>query len=200
MSFIHNIRREREPLPKIGALLACERRQQVSTSQKGNFMPTAVAILSATLCFLCTTAAFAGENLLLGTWKLKSFVREVAATGERYNERGEHPNGYLSYAADGLMYAIITWENRVSPRDVVPTTEERVKLFGTMISYAGTYTLDADKVIHHVDISWNQAWTGTDQVRFYKLDGSILTITSAPNHNPVDGREGRSILVWEKVP
>jgi hypothetical protein len=54
-------------------------------------------------------------------------------------------------------------------------------------------------VIHHVDISWNQAWTGTDQIRFYKLDGSILTITSAPNRNPVDGREGRSILVWEKV-
>ena len=68
-----------------------------------------------------------------------------------------------------------------------------------MISYAGTYTMDAEKVIHHVDISWNQIWTGTDQVRFYKLEGNILTITSAPNRNPVDGREGRSILVWEKV-
>ena len=45
------------------------------------------------------------------------------------------------------MYAIITWENRVSPRDVVPTAEERVKLYGT------TYTVDAEKVIHHVDIS-----------------------------------------------
>jgi hypothetical protein len=43
---------------------------------------------------------------------LKSFVREVAATGERYNERGEHPNGYLGYAADGRLYAIITWDNR----------------------------------------------------------------------------------------
>jgi hypothetical protein len=68
-----------------------------------------------------------------------------------------------------------------------------------MISYAGTYTMDAEKVIHHVDISWNQIWTGTDQVRFYKLEGNILTTTSAPNRNPVDGREGRSILVWEKV-
>jgi hypothetical protein len=96
-------------------------------------MPAAVAILSATFCFLCTMAAFAGENPLLGTWKLKSFVREVAATGERYNERGEHPNGYLSYAADGRMYAIITWDNRVNPRDVVPTAEERVKLYGTIV-------------------------------------------------------------------
>ena len=97
------------------------------------------------------------------------------------------------------MYAIITWENRITPRDVVPTDEERIKLFSTMISYAGTYTFDAEKVVHHVDISWNQNWTGTDQVRFYKLDGNTLTITSALSRNFTDGREGRSILVWEKL-
>ena len=145
------------------------------------------------------TAAIAGDNPLLGTWKLKSYVREVAATGERYNERGEHPNGYLSYSADGRMYAIITWDNRSPPADVVPTEAERIRLYSSMISYAGTYTWDAEKVVHHVDISWNQNWTGTDQVRFYKLDGNTLTITSAPAKNFTDGREGRSILVWEKL-
>jgi hypothetical protein len=162
-------------------------------------MTRIVGVLSATFLILSASLAVARENPLLGTWKLKSFVREVAATEERYNERGEHPNGYLSYAADGRMYAIITWDNRGNPHDVVPTNEERIRLYGTMISYAGTYTMDAETVIHHVDISWNQIWTGTDQVRFSKLEGNILTITSAPNRNPVDGREGRSILVWEKV-
>lgn len=162
-------------------------------------MTRIAGVLSAMFLVLSASVAVAGENPLLGTWKLKSFVREVAATGERYNERGEHPNGYLSYAADGRMYAIITWDNRANPHDVVPTNEERIRLYGTMISYAGTYTMAAEKVIHHVDISWNQIWTGTDQVRFYKLEGNILTITSAPDRSPVDGREGRSILVWEKV-
>ena len=155
--------------------------------------------LFALLLILPVTTTRSAENPLVGTWKLKSYVREVAATGERYNERGEHPNGYLSYSADGRMYAIITWENRITPRDVVPTDEERIKLFSTMISYAGTYTFDAEKVVHHVDISWNQNWTGTDQVRFYKLDGNTLTITSALSRNFTDGREGRSILVWEKL-
>jgi hypothetical protein len=155
--------------------------------------------LFALLLILPVTTTRSAENPLVGTWKLKSYVREVAATGERYNERGEHPNGYLSYSADGRMYAIITWENRITPRDVVPTDEERIKLFSTMISYAGTYTFDAEKVIHHVDISWNQNWTGTDQVRFYKLDGNTLTITSALSRNFTDGREGRSILVWERL-
>ena len=163
-------------------------------------MARIVGTLLVILLIHSTVAAFAGENPLLGTWKLKSFVREVAETGERYNERGAHPDGYLGYAADGRMYAIITWDNRANPHDVVPNNEERIKLYGTMISYAGTYTVDAETVIHHVDISWNQIWTGTDQVRFYKMAGNTLTITSAPNRNPVDGREGRSILVWEKIP
>ena len=162
-------------------------------------MKAIIGCLFALLLIPSTPAAHAADNPLIGTWKLKSYVREVAATGERYNERGEHPNGYLSYSADGRMYAIITWENRITPREVVPTDEERIKLFSTTISYAGTYTFDAEKVIHHVDISWHQNWTGTDQVRFYKLDGDTLTITSAPSRNFTDGREGRSILVWERL-
>jgi hypothetical protein len=53
-------------------------------------------VFLATFVTIAATAALAGENPLVGTWKLKSYVREVAATGERYNERGEHPPGYLS--------------------------------------------------------------------------------------------------------
>jgi hypothetical protein len=60
------------------------------------------------------------------------------------------------------------------------TDEEKVKLLESMSAYAGTYTADGDKVVHHVDTSWNGPWTGTDQVRFYKLDGDTLTITTAP--------------------
>jgi hypothetical protein len=112
---------------------------------------------------------------------------------------GEHPYGYLSYSADGRMYAIGASDSRVKPREANPTDEERVKLHQTMFAYAGTYTVEGEKVVHHVDISWNQAWTGTDVVRFYKLDGSFLTIVTAPSKSTVDGREGRTFVVWEKV-
>jgi hypothetical protein len=99
------------------------------------------------------------------------------------------------------MTAILTSDNRVKLRNVNPDDEERIKLHQTMAAYAGTYTLESDKVIHHVDISWNEAWTGTDQVRFYKIDGNTLTITTAPAPytSPYDGRESRYVLVWEKV-
>ena len=32
------------------------------------------------------------------------------------------------------------------------------------------YRLEGDKWVTKVDVSWNPAWNGTDQVRFYKLD------------------------------
>jgi len=157
------------------------------------------AAFTALMLLLSPTVALAGENPVLGTWKLKSFVREVTATGEKINQYGEHPSGYLGYSADGRMNAVITADNRIKPSDVNLTDEQRVKLHQTLQAYAGTYTVQADRVIHHVDISWNEAWTGTDQVRFFKLDGNILTITTAPNKSPLDGREGRGVLVWEKV-
>jgi hypothetical protein len=129
---------------------------------------------------------------------LKSFVREVTATGEKLNQMGEQPNGYLNYSAGGRMSAIVTADNRVKPRAANPTDEQRVKLHQSMSAYAGTYTVLADKLIQHVDISWNDAWTGTDH-RFIKLDGNVLTITAAPNKSPIDGREGRAVIAWEKL-
>lgn len=138
-------------------------------------------------------------SAVLGTWRLQSYVREVLASGERYNQFGEDPDGYIGYAPDNRMYAIFTRKDRIMPADAVPTDEEGVQLLGTMVAYAGTFTLEPEKVTHHIDISWNQAWTGTDQVRYYQLDGDTLTITTAPYRSYFDGKEGRSILVWKKV-
>ena len=136
---------------------------------------------------------------VLGTWKLISYVREVLGSDERFDQFGENPAGYLGYSADGRMYAIFVRQDRITPGDVVPTDEEGVKLLGTMVAYAGTFTLDAEKVVHHIDVSWNQAWTGTDQFRYYHLNGDVLTITTAPYRSYQDGRQGRSVLIWEKV-
>jgi hypothetical protein len=146
-------------------------------------------------------AGVAAENTILGTWKLRSLVYEAAATGQRSSPFGDHPDGYLSYSPDGRMYAIGVAADRPKPRDLVPTDEENVRLQGSMFAYAGTYTADGEKVVHHVDISWNQSWTGTDLVRFYMLEGNTLTITTARAQRAIDGEEGEFflVLVWDKV-
>jgi Lipocalin-like domain len=144
------------------------------------------------ILLLSSTIANAGDNPLLGTWKSKSIVHELTTTGEKTHEFGEHPNGYLSYSGDGRMYAIGTRDIRPKPLTANPTDEQRVKLHETMFAYAGTYTLEGNKVTHHVDISWNEAWTGSEQVRFFNLDGNTLTITTPPFKRPA--RWSRSAL------
>jgi hypothetical protein len=97
------------------------------------------------------------------------------------------------------MYATFVAGDRIRPHGETPTDEERVKLHKTMIAYTGTYTVDGEKVIHHVDTSEIESRTGSDQVRFYKVTGNMLTIKTAPNKSPIDGREGIGILELEKV-
>jgi hypothetical protein len=72
-------------------------------------------------------------------------------------------------------------------------------LFGTLIAYSGTYVVDGDKITHKIDVSWNQKWTGTDEIRFYKVEDRTLTITTAINKSPRDGREGRGVAVFTKA-
>lgn len=154
--------------------------------------------------FACIVTAISPDGLaqdspLIGTWSLKSFVREVSGTGERYNQLGEHPTGYLGYSRDGRMYAIFVAGDRIKPSEEIPTDAERVTLHKTMIAYAGTYTVGEGKVVHHVDISEIGSRTGSDQVRFYELAGTALTIRTAPNKSPIDGKEGFGILEFERV-
>jgi hypothetical protein len=140
----------------------------------------------------------ADGNRLISTWKLQSFVL-TTTTGERFAAFGQHPTGYLSYSPDGRMYAIATADDRIMPHDIVVTDDERVKLRRTMFVYAGTYSVEPDRMIHHVDILWNRVWNGTNPVRFYKLTGDTLTITTARGISSYDGRESQSVLVWKKV-
>ena len=133
---------------------------------------------------------------LLGTWKLQSFTMEYQDTHETTEPFGAHPSGYLSYGADGRMYAIVAGEGRRPPAGAVPTDAEKIELFSGMGAYAGTYTVEGDKVVHHVDVSWNEVWTGTEQVRQFKIEGDRLRIRA---HVIEDGRPSLSTLTWTRI-
>ena len=140
----------------------------------------------------------ADGNPLLGTWKLKSHVVTTAG-GERSTPYGENPTGYLSYSADGRMQAIGAAKGRIGPAaGSTPSDHERVALYDTMFAYAGTYSVEPGKVIHRVDISWNEVWTGTDQTRLFELSGNTLILTTRIA-DPASGTEAHYAVVWEKV-
>jgi Lipocalin-like domain len=161
-------------------------------------MSCRMLLISLLLAAMGSAAGGAEENPLLGTWKLKSFVREVAETGERYNQMGEHPDGYISYAADGRMLVFFVSDQQPRPR-AEPTDEERIKLHKAMLAYGGTYKLSPGKVVNHIDIEWDGRRLGTDQIRFYTVDGDKLVIKTEPNKSPIDGREGVGVLTFERI-
>jgi Lipocalin-like domain len=166
---------------------------------KERSMHKRIAVVPFMLIMMCLCMlARADENPLLGTWRLKSFVREVAGTGDRYNQLGEHPDGYLSYSSDGRMFAFFVSGDQPRPRNE-PTDEERIRLHRSMIAYGGTYSLSPGSVVHHIDIEWDGRRIGTDQVRYYTIDGDTLSIKTESNKSPVDGREGVGVLMFEKV-
>jgi hypothetical protein len=68
-----------------------------------------------------------------------------------------------------------------------------------MTAYGGTYEFDGKTVQHHIDISWNEAWTGTTVIRELKRDGDKLVYSSPAAPFSGDGRMSVVTLVWEKV-
>ncbi len=141
-----------------------------------------------------SSSSWGADHNVVGNWKLVSFFTEEVATGQRTSLLGEHPKGYLIYTPQGRMVALLVHEARKPPQ----VDEDRINLHKYMYAYSGRYSVEGEKVVHHVDISWNESWTGTDQVRFVKLEGDKLTIKTAPAKNAITGLESTNVLIWER--
>ena len=137
------------------------------------------------------------HNALVGTWKLKSYFVTSGAGGRTF-PYGDNPMGHLTYSAEGRMQVIATASGRTAPSSVTPPNDARAALYDTMFAYAGTYSVEADTVIHHVDISWNEDWAGTNQTRRFNLIGGVLTLTMRIN-DPNTDAEVQYTAEWEKV-
>lgn len=137
-------------------------------------------------------------NAIPGIWKLTAYTRRYLDNGEVRNDM--LPDAYIMYSPGGYIMSITVEENRRPPAGPVLTDEEQIRLFKSIVSaYAGTYKVDGDKVTHHVEMSWNQAWTGTDQVRHFSLDGDTLTLETTPRTTGTDSRQFINTLTWERV-
>jgi hypothetical protein len=139
------------------------------------------------------------REALLGTWTLVSAVREEIPSGAKTDMFGAKPHGYINYGADGRMIALITRGDRKAAADGRPTPAEAEALFRSMLSYAGTYTIEGSEVTHHVDISWNQSFTGGAQKRHFKLAGNRLILSTPQSRDPIDGKMSVRTMTWQKV-
>ncbi len=127
-----------------------------------------------------------------------SWTTKVVATGEKRDALGPNPRGFIVYTPERVMVLVLK-NDRKRPLELPPANDEKIELFDTMFAYSGNYTVELDRVIHHLDMSWNEAWSGTDQVRFCTIEGNILTFTTAPARNPLDGREVVHEVIFERA-
>lgn len=74
---------------------------------------------------------------------------------------------------------------------------ERADAFATFFAYGGRYSIEGNRLIHHVETASVQNWVGTDLVRTFELTGGRLTLLTPPVL--VAGEEIVAELVWERV-
>jgi hypothetical protein len=144
-------------------------------------------------------ALSAAEEDIAGTYKLVSDTRKVLDTGEVSYPYGKHPAGYIMYGKDGRMLVLVLGDDRPRPASVEKaTSEQQAALFRSMLAYGGTYKYDGKRVEHHIDLSWNELWTGTTAIRDVRKEGDKLIYTTAPLSR--DGKMSvAATLIWEKV-
>ena len=159
---------------------------------KFKYLAGMVALLFATL------PSFAdNQEKVIGIWKLISHEIEFQSTGQKEPAYGRSPTGYAIFTAEGRVMFVLTGEGRKPAQ----TVQDRANLLDTLTAYTGTYRIEGDKWITKVDVSWNPEWVGTEQTRFFKLDGDRLHVTSTwvtMQKWPERGMT-RRLVVFEKV-
>lgn len=136
---------------------------------------------------------------LIGTWELVAMYRNLDGGNREPASQGwEHAKGFLTYTAEGRMFALL------SKRDKAPIgypdieDAKRVDAHKSMVAYTGLYSFHGDHVLHHVDICWIPDWEGADQRREVTLDGDSLTLTTPHGRRP-DGSMASFSLQWRRV-
>ena len=132
---------------------------------------------------------------LVGTWRLTSAIMEDVESKTQTHGWGEHPKGLLIITEAGRWVAIQTAEGHKAAAD----DAGRAAAFRTMLAYAGSYRVEDGKIFVMVDISWDQRWVGSEQVRHFRVEGDRLHVEAPPQpYANFGGRVMRGILVWKR--
>lgn len=155
--------------------------------------------------WLAATADFSGKQGkqitradFTGAWQLVSF--ETTANGQKTYPLGRDARGSLVYTQTGQMGVVLSKEDRkpFSGADIMQgTAEEKREAFESCLAYFGTFDVKEDAVVHRIEHCTFPNWVGTEQLRFYQLDGDHLSLETPPM--PVAGIQVVSRLVWERI-
>ncbi|MEM1171408.1 MAG: lipocalin-like domain-containing protein [Cyanobacteria bacterium P01_H01_bin.35] len=149
----------------------------------------------------------------VGTWKLLEF--KTIDSGKTIYSMGENPEGYIIYTPDGHVSVCFMMRDR--PKlglSMLEMQELKNIKFGNLIkkffkylkatlsyfkasrnyvSYAGTYEIQDNQVVHHLTVSLIPDWVGIDLVRTFEFLEDRLILSP-----PVMGNVS-SALTWQRI-
>lgn len=141
------------------------------------------------------------ENPFLGVWSLVNWTRQGPDGAITY-PFGEAPEGQLVYTSEGQMSAHLMRAERSAERfeDMDGPAALRAMTASTYFAYWGGYTIDdaAATVTHHVTGGLSAGFTGSEQVRHFRFEGSDRLILSPASRAPAETRRV-SELTWVRV-
>jgi hypothetical protein len=138
------------------------------------------------------------NKAFVGTWKLMdySFLQEDGSVQKPW---GSDVVGYLIYSAEGYMSGNLSPVGRTrSHHAAKDTAAKRPRRFRDYIAYAGAFTVNsAEQVTHHVEVSLFPNWIGLPQVRYCKMKGDELVLSTPP----IPSAEGPVVvrLTWKRA-
>ncbi len=160
-------------------------------------MPRVRWLLVVVLFVIAGQPTFADDAAQIhGVWKLVSYEVEIQATGQKEPVMGQNPTGYVIFIPEGRVWFVLTGEGRKPAK----TVQERADLLNSLVAYTGTYRVEGDKWITKVEVAWNPEWVGTEQTRFFKVDGDRLQVLTPWRIMPNWAEKGmqRSIITFER--
>lgn len=136
---------------------------------------------------------------LKGTWQLVAW-RRIAADGTISYPLGADARGQLIYTSNGTMAVQIA----AATRPTIPTEDPlggdpdaRASAYSTYLAYFGTYEIEGEQVIHHLDSSLFPNWSGQDQARALGPEGDDLVLRTPPMRL-ADGTTVVNELAWSR--
>ena len=136
---------------------------------------------------------------VVGQWRLVSYVAR-ADDGSVTYPLGSNPTGSLVYTAGGWMSVQLAATDRSQlPTDGVwgGSESDRAAAYASYFAYCGMYAISGDTIVHNIEMCLLPNWVGTDQVRYFEVNGDELLLRTPPIE--VGGTTLVNDLTWARV-
>ncbi len=162
------------------------------------------SLVIALLSIMSITAQVQEEESLsqrlVGSWRLIS-AEGHSTDGSVTYDWGKEPLGLVMFDSSGRMSLHLMDPNRrnfASGDFLRPTPDELSEAFNGYFGYFGTYTVDEDAevVTFHIEGAAYPNYIGTDQRRFFTIEGNRLTLRTPPER--AGGADIVYVVIWER--